>query len=32
VDRPAALASVVLDFLERRETFIVENRSSLINP
>ena len=31
-DRPDALANVVLDFLERRETFIVENRSSLINP
>ena len=32
VDRPDALVNVVLDFLERRETFIVENRSSLINP
>ena len=32
VDRPAALLNVVLDFLERRETFIVENRSFLINP
>ena len=32
VDRPDALANVVLDFLERRETYIVENRSSLINP
>ena len=32
VDRPDALASVVTDFIERRETFIVENRSSLINP
>ena len=32
VDRPDALLNVVLDFLERRETFIVENRSSLINP
>ena len=31
-DRPDALVNVVLDFLERRETFIVENRSSLINP
>ena len=32
VDRPEALVNVVMDFLERRETFIVENRSSLINP
>ena len=32
VDRPDALAAVVLDFVERRETFIVENRSSIINP
>ena len=32
LDRPEALAGLVLDFLERRETFIVENRSSLINP
>ena len=32
VDRPDALVNVVLDFLERRETFVVENRSSLINP
>ena len=32
VDRPGALASVVLDFVARRETFIVENRSSLISP
>ena len=32
VDRPDALTNVVLDFVERRETFIVENRSSLINP
>lgn len=32
VERPDALAGVVLDFLERRETFIIENRSSLINP
>ena len=31
-DRADALVNVVLDFLERRETFIVENRSSLINP
>ena len=32
MDRPDALANVVLDFVERRETFIVENRTSLINP
>lgn len=32
VDRPDALVNVVTDFVERRETFIVENRSSLINP
>ena len=32
VERPDALATVVLDFVERRETFIVENRSSIINP
>ncbi len=32
VDRPEALANVVLDFVERRETFIVESRNSLINP
>ncbi len=32
VDRPEALAGVVLDFAERRETFVVESRSSLINP
>ena len=32
IDRPAALFGVVLDFLERRETFIVENRSGLISP
>ena len=32
VDRPGALVNVVMDFVERRETFIVENRSSLINP
>ena len=32
VDRPDALVKVVLDFVERRETFVVENRSSLINP
>lgn len=32
MDRPDALHNVVLDFAERRETFIVENRVSLINP
>ena len=32
VDRPEALATVVLDFVERHETFIVENRNSIINP
>lgn len=32
IDRPDALISVVSDFVRRRETFIVENRSGLINP
>ena len=32
VERPDALVNVVLDFVERRETFIVENRSFLVNP
>ena len=32
VDRPDALVSLVSDFVRRRETFIVENRSGLINP
>ena len=32
IDRPDALISVVSDFVRRRETFIVENRSSVINP
>ena len=32
VERPDALLNVVLDFVERRETFIVENRSFLVNP
>ena len=32
VERPDAVVNVVLDFVERRETFIVENRSGLINP
>lgn len=30
--RPAALANLVSDYLERRETFIVQNRSEVINP
>jgi len=32
MDRPDALVSLVSDFVRRRETFIVENRSRLINP
>ena len=32
IDRPDALIAVVSDFVRRRETFIVENRSGLINP
>ncbi len=32
VERPEALVSVIMDFVERRETFVVENRNSLINP
>lgn len=31
-DRPEALANVVRDFIVRRETFIIENRSSLMTP
>jgi hypothetical protein len=31
-DRPEAFASLVSDFLVRREAFIVNQRSSLINP
>ena len=31
-DRPQALLNLVSDYLERRETFIVQNRSSVINP
>ena len=31
-DRPRALVNLVSDYLERRETFIVQNRSSVINP
>ena len=30
-ERPEALCSVVSDFVERRETFVVERRSSIIN-
>ena len=32
VERPDALTNVVLDFVERRETFVVENRPSVISP
>ena len=31
-ERPQALLNLVADYLERRETFIVQNRSSLISP
>ena len=31
-DRPQALINLVSDYLERRETFIVQNRSGVINP
>ena len=31
-DRPQALVNLVSDYLERRETFIVQNRSQVINP
>ncbi len=31
-DRPEALLNLVSDYLERRETFIVQNRTSVINP
>ena len=31
-DRPQALVNLVADYLERRETFIVQNRSQVINP
>ena len=31
-DRPQALVNLVSDYLERRETFIVQNRSGVINP
>ena len=30
--RPASLLNLVADYLERRETFIVQNRSGAINP
>lgn len=32
IQRPQALLNLVADFLERRETFIVANRSRVINP
>lgn len=31
-ERPQALLNLVTDYLERRETFIVQNRSSVISP
>ena len=31
-ERPEALVNLVADYLERRETFIVQNRSRVINP
>ena len=31
-ERPQALVNLVSDYLERRETFIVQNRSGVINP
>ena len=31
-ERPQALLNLVADYLERRETFIVQNRSSVISP
>lgn len=31
-ERPEALVNLVADYLERRETFIVQNRSEVINP
>ena len=31
-ERPQALVNLVSDYLERRETFIVQNRSDVINP
>jgi pimeloyl-ACP methyl ester carboxylesterase len=32
MDRPEAFASVVGDFLQRREGFVVDRQSTLINP
>ena len=31
-ERPEALVNLVADYLERRETFIVQNRSEVVNP
>ena len=31
-ERPEALCGLVCDFVERRETFIVERRTGIINP
>ena len=31
-DRPQALVNLVSDYLQRRETFIVQNRTNVINP
>ena len=31
-ERPEALAGLVLDFVKRRETFVVEDRAGIINP
>ena len=31
-ERPQALLNLVADYLERRETFIVQNRAGAINP
>ena len=31
-ERPEALVNVMADYLERRETFIVQNRSDVVNP
>jgi len=31
-ERPEALCSTVVDFVDRRETFVVGYRSSLVNP
>ena len=32
VDRPEAFAEVVVDFLERREAFVISRATTLINP